>query len=220
MLDLSWEQARAISSEVEPGSRRENASNQESRAPFRFVETEMAPGLRRRRRSPAALKSGAEALVRGSERRFADRARYADAFEQFLLGADLAKPFVVGGGQRLAGDQAGAGVGNAQFGGAVDFIISRRMSGHAGHRHRRQVYAVCARQTAMPLPDHVVAVLQGERILLAQGQRLAQGGAELALLLRGIDAGFDRRLVPDRADAGGGDRCPCGPRGLRQAAAV
>src|SRR5216683_2683623 len=36
MLDLSWEQARAISSEVEPGSRRENASNQESRAPFRF----------------------------------------------------------------------------------------------------------------------------------------------------------------------------------------
>src|SRR5260370_12544865 len=124
-------------------------------------------GRRRGRRSPAALESGAEALVRGSERRFADQARYADAVEQFLLGADLAKPFVVGGRQRLAGDQAGAGVGNAQFGGAVDFIISRRMSGHAGHRHRRQVYAVCARQTAMPLLDRVVAVLQGERILLA-----------------------------------------------------
>jgi hypothetical protein len=27
---------RAFSSEVEPGSRQENASNQESRAPFRF----------------------------------------------------------------------------------------------------------------------------------------------------------------------------------------
>src|SRR5204863_9863964 len=32
--------ARAFSSEVETGSRQENASNQESRAPFRFHRTE------------------------------------------------------------------------------------------------------------------------------------------------------------------------------------
>jgi hypothetical protein len=32
----SSSQTRAFSSEVEPGSRQENASNQESRAPFRF----------------------------------------------------------------------------------------------------------------------------------------------------------------------------------------
>ena len=62
-------------------------------------------GLRRLLPSPATLVSGAEALAGGAERRFADRARDADALEQFLLGADLAKPFVLGGGQRLAGDQ-------------------------------------------------------------------------------------------------------------------
>jgi hypothetical protein len=66
----------------------------------------------------------------------------------------------------------------------VGFIISHRASRDAGHRYDT-------------LLDDVVAVLQGQRILLAQGQRLAQGGAELALLLRGIDPRFDRRLVPN-----------------------
>ena len=60
-------------------------------------------------RSPAALESRGEALAGRPERGFADRGRDADAVEQFLLGADLAKPFVIGGGQRLAGNQAGAG---------------------------------------------------------------------------------------------------------------
>jgi hypothetical protein len=36
---------RAFSSEVETGSRQENASNQESRAPFRFIETEKGSSL-------------------------------------------------------------------------------------------------------------------------------------------------------------------------------
>jgi len=54
-------------------------------------------------------------------RRFAIEPDMLTPSKQFLLGADLAKPFVVVGGQRLAGDEAGAGVGNAQFGGAVDF---------------------------------------------------------------------------------------------------
>src|SRR5258708_5863940 len=77
---------------------------------FDSIETEMALGAAGRRRpSPAALEPGAEALVGGAERRFADRAGYADAIEQFLLGAGLTEPFVVGGGQRLTGDQAGAG---------------------------------------------------------------------------------------------------------------
>src|ERR1700680_2436569 len=148
--------------------------------------------------SPATVESRGDTLFHRAERRFADRAGYADAAEQFLLGADLAKPSVVGGGKRLAGDEAGAGVGNAQFRRLLGFIISRRAPGDAGHRHDA-------------LLDHVVAVLQRERILLAQRQRLAQGGAELALLLGWIEARFDRRLVPDRADAGGGERGPCRP---------
>jgi len=40
---------------------------------------------------PAALETRGEALVRSTLRRFADRSRDADAVEQFLLGADLAK---------------------------------------------------------------------------------------------------------------------------------
>ena len=137
----------------------------------------------------------------------ADRAGDADAVEQFLLGADLAQPFVVGGGQRLAGDEAGAGIGDAQLRRLLGLVVSRRVRGDAGHRDDA-------------LLDDVVAVLQGQRILVAERQRLAQGGAELALLLGGIDAGFDRGLVPDRADAGGGDRRPGGAGGLRRVAAI
>src|SRR5882724_2078484 len=114
------------------------------------------------------LEARGETLVRGTERRFADRARYADPAEQFLFGADLAKPFVVGGGERLAGDEAGAGVGDAQLRRLLRFVM---MAGDARHRDDT-------------LLDDVVTVLQGQRILLAQRQRRAQGGAELALLLR------------------------------------
>src|SRR5450755_1428346 len=122
---------------------------------------------------PAALETRGEALVRSTLRRFADRSRDADAVEQFLLGADLSKPFVIGGRQRLAGDETGAGVGNAELCRLLGLIIARRASDDARHRYRRQVYAVCARQTTMALLDHVVAVLQGQRILLVQRQRLA-----------------------------------------------
>src|SRR3984893_8141628 len=149
------------------------------------------------RRLPAMLESRGEALGRRPLRAFADRAGNADVAEQFLLGADLAQPFVVGRRKRLAGDETGAGVGNAQLRRLLGLIVANRAAGDAGHRHRRQVYAVCARQTAMTLLDHIVAVLQGERILFVQRQRLAQGSAELALLLRRIEPRFDRGLVPD-----------------------
>src|SRR6202795_565610 len=118
-----------------------------------------APGQprARSRRSPAALESGGEALAGGAQRRLADRARDADAVEQFLFGADLAQPFVVGGGKRLAGDQASAGVGDAQPGRLLGLIVSRRPRDDAGHR-----------QDAL-LGD-VVAVLQGQRIPVAERQ--------------------------------------------------
>src|SRR5436190_24132248 len=85
--------------------------------------------------SPAVPEAGAETLVRGAERGFADRAIDGDAAEQFLLGAELAKPLVLGGGQRLAGNEAGAGIGDAQLGGLFGLVISRRVGGDAGHGH-------------------------------------------------------------------------------------
>src|SRR5580704_17902425 len=74
-------------------------------------------------RLPAALEAGAERLVGGALRRFADRGRDADAVEQFLLGADLAQPFVVGGRYGLAGDKTGAGIGDAEFCRLVGAVI-------------------------------------------------------------------------------------------------
>src|ERR1700680_1522314 len=182
-------------------------------------------GIRRSARRPAALPAalepGADAPAGRALRGFADRAGDADAVEQFLLGADLAQPFVVGGGKRLPGHEAGAGVDDAQLRRLPGLVVSRRAGGR-----RRQVYAVCARQTAMAghrddaLLDDVVAVLQGQRILFAERHRLAQRSAEPALLLQRIDPGLDRRLVPDRAGARRGDRGPCGAGRLRNVAAV
>src|SRR6185437_12168980 len=137
---------------------------------------------------PALLESGAEALVGGAERGLADRAGNADAAKQLLLGADLAQPFVVGGRQRLAGHKTGAGIGNAQFCRLVGLVVAYRAADDARHRNDA-------------LLDQIVAVLQRERILPVERQRLAQTGAELALLLRRVEPRFDRRLVPDRADA-------------------
>src|SRR5580692_5984369 len=142
------------------------------------------------------LESRGETLARRAERRLADRAGNADAAEQFLLGADPAQPLVVAGREGLAGAEARAGVADAQLCRLLGLVVPRRAPGQSGYRNEA-------------LLDHIVAVLQGERILLAERQRLAHGGAELALILRGIDAGLDGRLVPDRADAGGGDRRPC-----------
>src|SRR6266566_2618625 len=84
---------------------------------------------------PATLEAGADALVRGALRGLADRARDGDAVEQLLLGADLAQPFVVGARQALAGDQAGAGVVDAQFRGLIGLIVALRTGGGARHRH-------------------------------------------------------------------------------------
>src|SRR3954464_11214136 len=59
-------------------------------------------GRRGRRRLPAALETGREALAGGAGGGLADRARNGDAVEQLLLGADLAQPFVVIGRERLS----------------------------------------------------------------------------------------------------------------------
>src|SRR5258708_21754198 len=156
---------------------------------------------------PAALEPGAETLVGGALRGFADRARDGDAVEQLLLCADFAQPFVVVGRQGLAGREAGAGVGDAEPGRLVGLVAAYRAADDTGYRHDA-------------LLDQIVVVLQGERILLVERQRFAQGGAELALVLAGIEAGFHRGLVPDRADAGCGDRRPGGAGRLRHAAAI
>src|SRR6185436_2819002 len=112
---------------------------------------------------PTAFEPCAEALVGGAGWRFADRAGDGDAVEQLLLGTDLAQPFVVRRRQGLAGDQAGAGVSDAEPCRLVGLVAARRMADDAGHRHDA-------------LLDQVVVVLQGQRVLLVERQRFAQGG--------------------------------------------
>src|ERR1700733_1728871 len=127
-----------------------------------------------RKELPAALEARGDALVRRSLQRLADRAGDADAAEQLLLGADLAQPFVVRGGQRLARDKTGAGVGDAEPCRLIHGVVAGLASGDAGDRRDA-------------LLGDAAAVLQGERGALIQRHRLAQRGAEPALLLRGID---------------------------------
>src|SRR5262245_24286305 len=79
-------------------------------------------------RLPTSLESGAEALVGDAGGGLADRAGDGDAVEQLLLGAYLAQPFVVRGRQGLAGDETGAGVGNAQLRGLIGFVAARGMA--------------------------------------------------------------------------------------------
>ena len=71
--------------------------------------------------------------------------------------------------QGLSGDEAGAGVGDAQFRGLVGLVVARWMADNARHRDDA-------------LLDQIVAVLQRERILIAQRHRLAQRCPELALV--------------------------------------
>src|SRR6202171_244627 len=87
------------------------------------------------RRLPAMPESRSKALVRRPLRGFADRAGNADVAEQFLLGADLAQPFVVGRRQRLASDETGAGVGDAQLRRLLGLIVPHRAAGDARQRH-------------------------------------------------------------------------------------
>src|SRR3954453_1290612 len=60
---------------------------------------------------PALLETRRQALADRPLRGFADRTGDGDVVEQLLLGASLAQPFVVGGRQRLARCDAGAGIG-------------------------------------------------------------------------------------------------------------
>ena len=89
----------------------------------------------------------------------------------------------------------------------VGLVAARRAADDAGHRHDA-------------LLDHVVAVLQVSEYCSLSGTDLLKEVPSLLCSCAGIDAGFDRGLVPDRADAGRGDRRPGGAGGLRQAAAI
>src|ERR1700679_2962380 len=109
---------------------------------------------------PAPLEACGEALVGGAVRSLADRAGYIDAAEQLLFGADLAQPSVVAGGERRAGAEAGAGIGNAQLRRLIGFVVARRVRDDAGHRHDA-------------LLDDAVTVLQRDRISLVEGDGLA-----------------------------------------------
>src|SRR5581483_4295635 len=155
-------------------------------------------------RLPALFEAGGDAFVGDAQRRLRDRARNIEAADDLLLGADFAQPFVFGGGQALAGGKARAGIGQAELCGLLG-PVNRAAS---RSRQRRQ-----------PL-GHVIAVLEGERIFLAELERLAQGRAQLALVLRGVDPCFDCRLVPDRANASRADRGPRRAGGLRLVAAI
>src|ERR1700761_2394006 len=156
---------------------------------------------------PALLVGGGDALAGGALRGLADRAGDRHAVGDLLLGADFAGPFIVGGGDRLAGAEAGSGLGDVDLGGLVGLVVPRRVGGDAGNRHHA-------------LLGHVVAVRERERGVAADRHLLADGGAELALLRIRIDPGFDRGLVPDRARAGRVDGGPGAAAGLRQATAV
>src|ERR1700753_1148200 len=134
---------------------------------------------------PALFEAGGNAFVCYTKWGFGDRARDIEAPDDLLFGPDLAQPFVVRGRKRLAGGKAGAGLGDAEPGGLV------RPIGRAAGRAWRRRKAL----------RHVVAVLQRQRILVAETERLAQGGSKLALILGRVEARFDRRLVPDRANA-------------------
>src|SRR5690349_1234155 len=85
---------------------------------------------------PALLEARRHALVDRALRGLADRAGDGDVVEQLLLGADLAQPFVVGGRQRLAGADAGAGVGDGDLGALVGLVIARDVAADAGDRTR------------------------------------------------------------------------------------
>src|SRR6266581_8597559 len=104
---------------------------------------------------PTPLEARVETLVGGAGRGFSDRAGDGDAVEQFLLGADLAQPSIVIRRQGLAGHKAGSGVDDAQFGRLVGLVAAQRTADDAGNRNDA-------------LLNQIVAVLQGERILLAE----------------------------------------------------
>src|SRR3984957_3311049 len=117
---------------------------------------------------PTLLETGGNALVGDAERGLRDRAGDIEAADDFLFGADPAQPLLVRCRQRLAGGKAGAGIGEAELCGLLGGI-----AGVAGRcRHRRKTLG------------HVVAVLEGKRILIAQFQRFAHGRPEPALVLR------------------------------------
>src|SRR5438034_9079998 len=83
---------------------------------------------------PASLEACADALAGCALRGLADRSGDADAVEQFLLGADLAQPFLVGRRHGLAHADTGAGVEHAQFRRLVGRVIPGRARAIAGDR--------------------------------------------------------------------------------------
>src|SRR3954464_4579190 len=206
----SWWGARSARRTVLRTAARTMQARLSPRGPRSF-ETRASALLRMRRKIradlPALLETRRQALVDRPLRGFADRAGDGDVVEELLFGADLAQPFVVGGRQRLARGDAGAGVGEGNLGRLVGLVIARDATTDAGER--RGALLVDA-----------VAVLQRQRRVARQRHRLDQQGPELALLRAGIDASLHRGLVPDRAGARRGRGRPGAAGRLRHAAAI
>ena len=86
---------------------------------------------------PALLEPRGEALVAEAVRRLADRAGDAQPAEQLLLRADRVQPAIARGRERLAGDKARAGVGDAELRRAVTSRSCVRAGRFAGRGRRR-----------------------------------------------------------------------------------
>src|SRR5881394_259904 len=86
---------------------------------------------------PALPEAGGERLVDRPMRGLAHGAVDSDIAEQLLLGADLAEPLLNIARDGLAGDQAGAGVVDAEFCRALD--LDRAGFRHSGQRRRRRL---------------------------------------------------------------------------------
>src|SRR5262249_24958188 len=111
----------------------------------------------KKRLLPALFEARRNALAGGALGSLADRTGDREAAEQLLFGAELAQPFVVGGRERLAGRDAGAGLGDLEPGRLLGLV------GPLGAGRRAE-----ARHDA--LLDHIGAVGKRQRILLTEGK--------------------------------------------------
>ena len=121
------------------------------------------------------LEACRERLVGHALNGLADRSGDVDAAKQLLLRAEFAQPFVVGGGERLPCDEAGAGIGDVEARELIGLVASRGAT-------------VVTNGWNAALLDHVVAALQRQRILIAgNGYRFAERSAEFGLIRARID---------------------------------
>src|SRR5690348_16841246 len=98
-----------------------------------------------KKRLPAFLEAGGDALAGCALRGLADRAGDSDAAKELLLGADLAQPFVVRARQGLSGRQTCASFGQLDLGGLIGVVgplWARDDAGHGNHALLSHVVAV------------------------------------------------------------------------------